>query len=711
MKKLITSALPYVNNVPHLGNIIGCVLSADVFARFCRARGYETLYVCGTDEYGTATETKAREEGLTPRQICDKYHSLHAGIYSDFNISFDIFGRTSTDEQTKIAQAIFEDLDRNGLISEQTSERAFCEKCSIFLADRYIEGICPLCSYEDARGDQCDQCGKLLEPESLINPRCKICSTSPVLKQTSHLYLELGRLQDRLSAWAEKSHKKGLWTRNADQTTQSWLEKGLQARPITRDLTWGIPVPRPGYEEKVFYVWFDAPIGYISITSKELDNWKHWWQDPKNVELYQFMAKDNIPFHTVIFPASLLGTGENWTMLHHINSTEYLNYEDTKFSKSRNIGVFGDDVKKTGIPVDLWRFYLLRIRPERNDSAFTWHDFFEKVNGEFIDNIGNLVNRTLVYLKKNFDGEIKDLPLPETHRQFVHDCKKQFEELTEALEAVRLREGLRRILALGDLGNKFFQDMAPWDKIKTDPDHAHATVSLLAYLVRSLAIALEPYMPETAGRIFSMMNIEKSGAEEKWADMGTFQALGGHRINKPEILFRKLDLKQAEKFRQKFSGEQPDFGQFQLKVGQIISVKQHPEAEHLYLLSIDCGEQQPRSIIAGLVKHYSPKELQERRVIVLANLKASEIRGFASQGMVLVCEKRNNMELLDGTPFDIGQAVEVEGPKADPAEITIDQFKAARFRINDGRLMFDDRLCTIGSCPIETHLLKNGKVR
>ncbi|MCP4715463.1 MAG: methionine--tRNA ligase [Deltaproteobacteria bacterium] len=716
MKKLITSALPYVNNVPHLGNIIGCVLSADAYARFCRARGYETLYVCGTDEYGTATETKAREEGLTPRQVCDKYHEIHRGIYEAFAISFDVFGRTSTEEQTVIAQEIFTDLDAGGLIAEQKSERTFCEKCAMFLADRFVEGTCPHCGYDDARGDQCDSCGKLLEPENLVRPRCKQCGAAPVLKETAHLYLALDQLQEPLTQWAEKAWQAGGWTNNAVQTTQGWFERGLQPRPITRDLTWGIPVPRPGYEKKVFYVWFDAPIGYISITAKQDENWRRWWQDPEGVRLYQFMAKDNIPFHTVIFPASLLGTGKPWTMLHHINSTEYLNYEDTKFSKSRDIGVFGDDVRQTGIPVDLWRFYLLRIRPEKNDSAFTWHDFFEKVNGEFTDNIGNLVNRALVYLQKNFDGEIRDLPLPETHSVFAGDCRSDCEALTVALEAVQLREGLRIILGLGDRGNKFFQDMAPWDKIKTEPEHAHATVSLLTYLVRSLAVALEPYMPETARRIRVMLNLcpQEQAVNRplgSWDELGSFSGLDGHRIGMPEILYRRLDLKLAEKLRKKFSGEQPDFGQFKLQVGQVLEVRPHPEADHLYHLSVDLGEGAPRSIVAGLVKHYAADELQGRRVIVLANLKVAELKGVPSQGMVLVCEKRNKMELLDGSPFAVGQVVTVAEQKVDHCELTIEQFKAAPLRVVDGALMFDDQACTIEGRPVVTSAVKNGKVR
>lgn len=706
MKKLITSALPYVNNIPHLGNIIGCVLSADAYARFCRSRGYETLYVCGTDEYGTATETKAREEGLTPREICDKYHALHKEIYDFFNISFDIFGRTSTPKQTEIAQDIFRDLETRGLITEETTNRIYCEKDDMFLADRYVEGTCPHCGDEGARGDQCDGCGKLLEPENLKNPHCKICGSTPVLRETSHLYLRLDDLQDRLKEWSDTASKKGNWTNNAVQTTLSWFEKGLQPRPITRDLTWGIPVPKPGYEKKVFYVWFDAPIGYISITANERGDWKDWWQNPENVTLYQFMAKDNIPFHTVIFPASLIGTGKDWTLLHHINAIEYLNYENSKFSKSRNTGVFGNDVKDTGIDIDLWRFYLLSNRPERNDSQFVWDDFIEKVNSEFIDNIGNMVNRTLVYLKKNFNGEIRDLDLPETHKDFINECKKELCQVTDALEAVKLRDGLRTILAIGNRGNKFFQDMQPWEKIKTDNAHAHATVSVLAYLVKSVAIALSPFMPDTSEKILDIYKQKDS----RWEDMGNFNGLDGHVIGDPKIIHKKLDAKLAEKFRKQFSGKQSDFGRLQLRIGKILEVKKHPNADQLYWLSVDTGEDEPRSVVAGLVKRYSPEELSGRKVVLLANLKPAKIRDISSMGMVLVCKHRNKMELLDASPFETGQIITVDKQNIDHSELTIEEFGEADLHVKNGVLMFGEQKCSIGGIPIETGNLKAGKV-
>ncbi|MGN1189908.1 MAG: methionine--tRNA ligase, partial [Candidatus Ornithospirochaeta sp.] len=317
-KRLITSALPYVNNIPHLGNLTQ-VLSADVFARFCRSIGYETLYICGTDEYGTASETRALQEGVTPRELCDHYHAIHRDIYKWFNISFDYFGRTSTPLQTEIVQHIFNEVDKNGYISEKESEQLYCPECKRFLADRYVTGTCPHCGDTGARGDQCDKCGTLLDPTELIDPKCSVCGHTPEVKKTKHLYINLPKALPLLQKWMDKASVEGFWAKNAIQITNSWIRDGLQERCITRDLKWGIPVPKEGFDDKVFYVWFDAPIGYISITANATENWEYWWRDPENTELFQFIGKDNIPFHTVIFPSSLLATGEKWTMLRHMS--------------------------------------------------------------------------------------------------------------------------------------------------------------------------------------------------------------------------------------------------------------------------------------------------------------------------------------------------------------------------------------------------------
>jgi len=711
-KILITSALPYVNNVPHLGNIIGSVLSADVFARFCRARGYETLYVCGTDEYGTATENRAREENLTPREICDKYHKIHSEIYEYFNIKFDVFGRTSTDKQREVSHDIFKALDGRGYISEHSSKRIYCDYDKMFLADRYVEGICPKCGYEDARGDQCDKCGSLLEPENLIEPKCKVCGRTPVLKETKHLHLDLDKLETQLKKWFEKQSKKGQWVNNALTTTEGWFKRGLTSRPITRDLKWGVPVPKKGFENKVFYVWFDAPIGYISITADKLNNWKYWWQEPDNTVLYQFMAKDNIPFHTVLFPASLIGTGKPWTLLHHINSTEYLNYEDTKFSKSRNIGVFGTDVKKTGIPIDLWRFYLLSIRPEKNDTAFSWTDFFGKINFEFLDNIGNLINRVLVYLTKNFNGEIADMDLNDYQTEFVNECKTRIDEITESLESIKLRDALRLILLLSKTGNKFFQDSEPWAKIKTNRDEVHSTLTVLTYLIKNIAILLSPYIPHTSQRIFDMLNFSESvDSTNLWKSVNDFSGLGKHSIGNPEILFSKLDMKEAEKWRKKFSGDYLDFSVLNVKVGKIIEVENHPNAEHLFVLKVDIGEENLRTVCAGLTKYFNNDDLLNRKILLLSNLKKADLRGVESEGMILTAEKRKKLELFELEGFEIGENLLSEVGKVNNMEIDIDDFKKVELSVKDKTLLCDEIPLKIRGKEIKTVNIVNGKVR
>ena len=504
-RRLITAALPYVNNIPHLGNIIQD-LSADAFARYCRLAGYETLYVCGTDEYGTATETKALEEGVSPRELCDRYHAVHADIYRWFDISFDRFGRTSVPVHTEITQHIFTRLHENGYIVERTLQQPYCERCARFLADRYVLGTCPHCRYPDARGDQCESCGKLLDPSELVEPRCSVCGARPVIRETRHLFIDLMKGLPKLRNWIEGAAERGFWSRNAVQMTYAWMRDGLKERCITRDLKWGIPVPLDGYRDKVFYVWFDAPIGYISITAEHTPEWKRWWMAPKDVKLFQFVGKDNIPFHTVIFPTSLLGTGEDWTTLHHMSSTEYLNYEGGKFSKSRGVGVFGTDARETGIPVDVWRFYIFYNRPERSDFDFTWKDFQEKTNAELIGNLANLVNRTLQFVQRFYGGRI---PAGRPDAAFWAEVRAAEEKIGAHFERVELRDAFHAAFALSSLGNKRFQDGEPWKGVKERPEATADLIGNLVYLVRDLAVLVSPFLPGTADRIARMLGVDR----------------------------------------------------------------------------------------------------------------------------------------------------------------------------------------------------------
>ncbi len=742
-KRLITSALPYVNNIPHLGNLTQ-VLSADVFARFCRSRGYETLYICGTDEYGTASETKALQEGVTPRELCTRYHKIHEDIYRWFNIKFDYFGRTSTEKQTEIVQHIFSAVDRNGYISEKETEQLYCPSCRRFLADRYVSGTCPKCGSTGARGDQCDACGSLLDPTELIEPKCSVCGSTPEIRKTKNLYINLPKALPMLEAWMEKTSKEGFWAKNAVQITSSWIRDGLQERCITRDLKWGIPVPKPGYEDKVFYVWFDAPIGYISITANLTDDWEYWWRDPENTLLFQFIGKDNIPFHTVIFPSSLLATGEKWTMLHHMSSTEYLNYEGGKFSKSRGVGVFGNDVQETGIPADVWRFYMFYNRPEKQDFTFTWKDLQEKVNKELIGNLSNLVNRTLTFVKRFYGGSVGEGKCDES---LVSVIREKEEEITDLLERAEERDALRAVFALSDIGNKAFQDGEPWKKRTENPEEAEKLLRTLLYLIRDLAVMVAPYMPETGEKILSFLGQDTSLS---WKSVGTFE--GDITIGEVSLLFTKLEDKLIGELRERYSGSQKEREEKKaeekkaedkpknkevdnkmdeeksllenwahkviLKVSRIVGCEKHPEGDKLYILKLDCGEEEERTIVSSIVPYYTKEELLGHNIVLVSNLKPANFRGVKSYGMLLAASDRmdethSTCEVIFADEFEPGTVLEYEG-QPETEKITTylksDHFFALPMHTTDGVVTVDGKAIGKDGKRLTVHKYTDGNV-
>ncbi|EDW72463.1 uncharacterized protein Dwil_GK20695 [Drosophila willistoni] len=557
---LITSALPYVNNVPHLGNIIGCVLSADIFARYSRSAGYNTLLICGTDEYGTATENKALAENLTPREICDKYFELHNAIYRWFGIGFDYFGRTTHQEQTEIVQEAFKDVHSAGYIITESVEQLLCQKCDRFLADRFVEGTCPHpgCGYEDARGDQCDKCGKLVNATELIRPRCKVCNSAPVLRSSDQLFIDLPKAEPKLREWVDKADNG--WTHNARVITRAWLREGLKPRCITRDLKWGIPVPHAGFEKKVFYVWFDAPFGYVSMTKRYTKDYQQWWQPAKgtDVELFQFMAKDNVPFHSVVWPSVLLAINKGHTLVSHIMATEYLNYEDGKFSKSRGIGVFGNDAQETGIPADVWRFYLASARPEGQDSSFSWNDLAARNNSELLNNLGNFVNRALVFCEKNFNSLVPEVVLTQDELILLALINRELRGYINSLEKAKLRDGIRHLLAISRHGNGYMQTQQPWVLLKgdeTQKKRAATIIGLSANIACLLANLLFPYMPSTARTLFDQLNSKQTTLNAS-KPLATLLLPAGHKIGKPAPLFAKLEQAFIDELKGKYGGVQ-----------------------------------------------------------------------------------------------------------------------------------------------------------
>ncbi len=754
-----------------MGNLIQ-MLSADVFARFCRSRGYETMYVCGTDEYGTATETRALQENKTPRELCDYYYAIHKDIYQWFDIAFDKFGRTSNEECTEITQSIFNDLDKNGYISEHTSKQLFCPKCNMFLADRYVDGECPKCHATDARGDQCDSCGTLLDPTQLLNPRCHTCGSTPEVRETKHLYINLPKIAPQLEAWMEKVSKEGKWSANAIQMTKAWIRDGLNERAITRDLKWGIPVPKAGYENKVFYVWFNAPIGYMSITKQLADemkaagkptfDWKKWWLPSESEEkadgelkLFQFIGKDNIPFHTVVFPCSEIGTGRDYTKLFHMSSTEFLNYEDGKFSKSKGVGVFGSDAKESGIPADAWRFYIYYNRPENQDYQFTWKDFQEKYNKELIGNLGNLVNRTLLFINKNYDGKI---PAGKKDEALWAEVLEHEKKATEYLEWAELKDAFHEMFAISDICNKAFQAAEPWKNIKTDKSIADNVLYNLAYVIKDLMIMMQPYLPQytqiVAGYLGHTIYDAHYGKDAKlgslrWEDLGKMEGLD--QIGQTSVYFTPLDNKTCDSFRAKFAGKQetsekkeknqkkqekkaepkeekptltPEeqiafFNQnIELLVAKIVDVKPNPDGDKLFIETMDDGSGKPRTIQSGLRKYLTEADLLGKHVVIAANLAPRKMRGVESFGMLLAgdykdADGKECVEVLDASWAAPGTKIVLEGADVNAvkkAEISGDDFFSVSIEAKDGLVQIGGKKLLADGKPITTVHARNGEI-
>ncbi|GFS64670.1 methionine--tRNA ligase, cytoplasmic [Trichonephila clavipes] len=509
------------------------------------------------NEYGTATETKAIAMKVTPKEICDKYHKLHSEIYKWFNISFDYFGRTSTAKQTEIAQNIFLKLYTQDLVFVDSVEQLFCASCERFLADRFVEGICPLCQYEDARGDQCDKCGKLINAAELKQPQCKLCRATPHLKSSKHLFLNLPKLEESVKKHIDKVTTTGHWSNTAKVIANSWLREGLKPRCITRDLKWGIPVPLEGFTDKVFYVWFDAPIGYLSITANYTDKWEQWWKQPDIVQLYQFMAKDNVPFHSIIFPACLIGSKDKYTVISHLAATEYLNYEDVKFSKSRGIGVFGDDAKDTGLPSDIWRFYLLYLRPEAQDTFFNWNDLMLKINSELLNNLGNFINRGLTFISNNFEGCIPEMLLEDGDKKLIAEVDYELKNYIQCMEKTRLRDAIKYMLNISRIGNQYIQSNKPWELVKASASEklrAGTVLGLSANICCLLCTLMEPYMPDTCNSLKVQLNTQP--IHHVLVDNFVCLLPPGHKIGKPGPLFKKIEQEVINELKAKYAGRQ-----------------------------------------------------------------------------------------------------------------------------------------------------------
>ncbi|MGD0637663.1 MAG: methionine--tRNA ligase [Nitrososphaerales archaeon] len=542
---LVLCALPYTNAVPHVGNIVGSHLPADIFARYCRLKGYQTLLIGGADENGTPTEVAALELKVTTQRLTDVFYAVHKRIYDWFEISYDNFSRTSLPVHHKTTQDFFLRIYEKGFVSAGVLRLPYCENDKLFLADRYIQGTCPICGYEFARGDQCENCATLLEPSQLINPKCKIDGSTPIFRDSENLFLELGKVEGDLKTWIES---KEAWRRQVTSLALSWIDEGLKKRSITRDLKWGVPVPLKGYEKKIFYVWFDAPIGYISSTkewaqrSGSPEAWRPYWLDPSTT-IYNFLGKDNIPFHTIFWPGMLMAHGD-FNLPSEVVGLQYCNYEGDKISKSRNWGIFCEKVVGSGLAPDIWRYYLTYLIPETKDTEFKWDEFENRVNNELVANIGNFVHRTLTFTSNFLSGVVDPVPLGEEDLAVKAKVLAEVDEADRALRDVRIRDAMKNILQVATIGNEYFQRSQPWVLIKQDPARCRQVIYSCVTICRILAVLLDPYLPDSSKRIYGFLKLE---GRPRWDDASL--PLGRTVIEKPEILFRKLEKPDLERVK------------------------------------------------------------------------------------------------------------------------------------------------------------------
>ena len=648
---LITSALPYANGPVHIGHLAGVYVPSDIYTRYLRLRGRDVISVCGSDEHGVPITIKAKKEGITPQQVVDRYHTIIKDSFEKLGISFDIYSRTSSKTHAETASAFFRKLYDEGKFVEQTTEQFYDEEAKSFLADRYIKGTCPKCSAEGAYGDQCEVCGSTLSPEELINPYSTLSGATPVKRETKHWYLPLDQYEQMLREWILEGHKE--WKSNVYGQCKSWLDGGLLPRAVSRDLDWGIPVPVEGAEGKVLYVWFDAPIGYISATKDLTPDWEKYWKS-EDTKLVHFIGKDNIVFHCIVFPSMLKAHG-GYILPENVPSNEFLNLEGDKISTSRNWAVWLHEylVDFPG-KEDVLRYALCATAPETKDNDFTWKDYQARNNNELVAVLGNFVNRALVLTKKYYDGVVPACgELSDYDNETIAELSSIKALLENNIENYRFREALKDAMNFARIGNKYLADSEPWKLIKTDAERVKTILNIALQITANIAVAIEPFMPFSAAKILNMLACEKFG----WERLGAMDLLAdGHKIGEPTLLFEKIEddviQKQLDRLaeikKQNMAAEvkaEPqkaecsfdDFQKMDIRVSTILEAEKLPKTKKLLKLTIDTGIDK-RTIVSGIAEHFTPEELVGQQVLVLVNLAPRDFKGITSQGMILMAE-------------------------------------------------------------------------
>ena len=648
---LVTSALPYANGPVHIGHLAGVYIPSDIYTRYQRLRGRDVIHVCGSDEHGVPITIKAKKEGITPQQVVDRYHEIIKNAFAGLGIEFDIYSRTSSDMHTVTASDFFRKLYDEGKFVEQTSEQYYDEEAKMFLADRYITGTCPKCGNERAYGDQCESCGSTLSPDELIEPHSTLSGSVPVKKATTHWYLPLNDYEQMLRDWILEGHKE--WKTNVYGQCKSWLDGGLQPRAVSRDLDWGIPVPVEGADGKVLYVWFDAPIGYISATKELTPDWEKYWKS-EDTKLVHFIGKDNIVFHCIVFPSMLKAHGD-YILPENVPSNEFLNLEGDKISTSRNWAVWAHEyLEDMPGKEDVLRYVLCANAPETKDNDFTWKDYQARNNNELVAVLGNFVNRALVLTQKYYGGVVPACgELTEYDKQTIEELSTIKSSLEHNIENYRFREALKDAMNFSRIGNKYLADSEPWKVVKTDTERVKTILYIALQITANIATAIEPFMPFSAAKILNMLSVEKFG----WDSLGSMELIAaGHTIGTPTLLFEKIEdeviQRQIDKLEatkaanaaaevkaepQKEECTFDDFQKIDIRVSTILAAEKVAKTKKLLKLTVDTGIDQ-RTIVSGIAEHFTPEELVGQQVLVLVNLQPRELKGILSQGMILMAE-------------------------------------------------------------------------
>jgi len=647
---LITSALPYANGPIHLGHLAGVYVPSDIYTRYQRLRERDIIHVCGSDEHGVPITLKARNEGVSPQDIVDRYHAINKKAFEDFGISFDIYSRTSNKTHYDTASSFFRKLYEEGKFIEKTTEQYFDSEADTFLADRYITGTCPHCSNPSAYGDQCEQCGTSLSPSDLINPTSTLSGSKPELRETRHWYLPLDSYEGWLKEWILEEHKE--WKPNVYGQCKSWIDQGLQPRAVSRDLDWGVPVPVEGADGKVLYVWFDAPIGYISATKELTPEWEKYWKDSET-RMIHFIGKDNIVFHCIIFPAMLKAEG-SYILPDNVPANEFLNLENDKISTSRNWAVWLHEyLQDFPGKQDVLRYVLCANAPENKDNDFTWKDFQNRNNNELVAILGNFVNRTLVLTNKYYEGSVPARgELTDFDKETLSQIREISESVEKSLETFRFREAIKLAMDLARLGNKYLADTEPWKVIKTDPERVKTILNISLQITANLTILLEPFLPFSMETLRGFLNF----SEKKWAALGSGDLLReGHKVNNPSLLFEKIEDEaiqlQLDKLAQTRTTHGPaptlteqkaeisfdDFTKMDIRTATILEAEKVPKTKKLIKMLVDTGIDK-RTIVSGIAEYYDAEKLPGQRVCVLVNLAPRNIKGIESQGMILLSE-------------------------------------------------------------------------